>query len=380
MNSPVNVSRPRSSTALIILTSGAAGALLYFAHAVFVPIALAILFSLLLSSPVEALNRRKLPRALSAVLILLIVLAVIVCGVVGLWNPAQKWLAAAPHAASVIQHKLAPAARIVQRIEVVSDRAKQLTQNNTNGVGAPTAPVVSAPPESEGVLVTTRAALVGALTVVVLTLFLLSAGPPVIARMSATFADNTHAAQILLVYRAIRAEIGRYYATIALINLGLGVAAGAAMWLLGMPNPVLWGAMAAVLNFIPYVGSAATFLILCAVAFVSFDDIGRILAVPGSYLALATIEGQVVQPILVGRRLELNPIIVFLAIWCGGWFWGIPGIVLAIPCLVALKVAAEHHKQGKSLVEFLSPGSVKRFVPRKRAAASASGTLVAEKR
>jgi predicted PurR-regulated permease PerM len=195
--------------------------------------------------------------------------------------------------------------------------------------------------------------------------------------MSATFADNTHAAQILLVYKAVRTEVARYYATIALINLGLGVATGTAMWALGMPNPVLWGVMAGIFNFIPYVGSAATFLILCVVAFVSFDDIGRILAVPGSYLALATVEGQVIQPLFVGRRLELNSIIVFLALWVGGWFWGIPGIILAIPTLVALKVAAEHHRHGKSLVEFLGPGTVQRFLRRKGATNSAGKPLAA---
>ena len=127
----------------------------------------------------------------------------------------------------------------------------------------------SAGSDTQGVLVATRAGLVEAMTVVILTLFLLSAGPPVIARMSATFADNTQAAQMLLVYREIRAEVGRFYATIALINLGLGVATSTAMWTLGMPNPVLWGVMAGFFNFIPYVGSTATLLILGVVAFVS---------------------------------------------------------------------------------------------------------------
>jgi predicted PurR-regulated permease PerM len=362
----------------MLLVSGAVGLLLYFAHAVFVPIALAILFSLLLSSPVEALNRRRLPRALSATLILLIFIAVIAGGIFTLRSPAQKWLATAPHTVSVIQHKLAPAAKLMQRIEVVSDRAGKLTENPAgNPAPASNSPPPSAAPEGEGALVATRSALVEAMTVIILTLFLLSAGPPVIARMTAAFADNTHAAQILLVYRAIRAEVGRYYATVALINLGLAVATFGAMWALGMPNPLLWGAMAGILNFIPYVGSTVTFLILCVVAFVSFDDIGRILLVPGSYLVLATIEGQLVQPLVVGRRLELNPIIVFLALWFGGWFWGIPGIILAIPSLVALKVAAEYHRHGKPLVEFLSPGTAQGFTSRKRTSKSAGATAAA---
>jgi predicted PurR-regulated permease PerM len=358
--------RPRSSTALLLLAAGAAGVVLYFAHAVFVPIALATLFFLLLSAPVEALYRWGVPRAVSSVLILVIFLAVLAVSAHGLWTPAQKWLAEAPRTASLIQHKIAPATKMVQRIETVTDRAGTLTGNVAPNAAPPVAPAASAPSDAEGVMFATRAALVGALTVLILTLFLLSAGPPVIARMCATFADESHAAQILHVYNAVRSEVARYYATIFMINLGLGVATSACMWALGMPNPVLWGALAGVLNFIPYVGSAATFLILGIVAFVSFQDIGRILAVPGSYLVLATVEGQVVQPLFVGRRLELNSIIVFLALWFGGWFWGIPGIILAIPSLVALKVAAEHHRHGKSLVEFLGPGGVKRLASRKR--------------
>jgi len=368
--------RPRSSAALVTLVIGAAGLLLYWAHAVFVPIALAVLFSLLFSSPVEALNSRGLPRVISAVLILVIFLSALAGAAYGLWAPGQKWLAAAPHTASLIQHKIAPAAKVVQRIEVVTDRAGKLTDSAPAAAGSAATPPASAASEAEGAMVATRAALIGTLTVTILTLFLLSAGPPVIARMAATFADDTHAAEILLVYNAIRSEVARYYATIFMINLGLGVATFACMWTLGMPNPALWGAVAGVLNFIPYVGSATTLFILSIVAFVSFDGIGRILAVPATYLVLATLEGQVAQPLLVGRRLDLNSIIVFLAIWFGGWFWGVPGIVLAIPSLVALKVAAEHHKHGKPLVEFLSPGTIKRFAPRGRSAKTEAAKII----
>jgi predicted PurR-regulated permease PerM len=125
--------------------------------------------------------------------------------------------------------------------------------------------------------------------------------------------------------------------------------------LLGMPNPFLWGAVAAVLNFLPYVGSATTLVLLTVVAFVTFNSIGHVAAVAASYLALATIEGQVVQPLIVGRRLELNPIMVFLALWLGGWFWGVAGIVMAVPTLLCLKVVAQHSRLGGPLAEFLSP-------------------------
>jgi predicted PurR-regulated permease PerM len=357
--------RPRSTMASLVLVSGLVGVLLYFAHAVFVPIALSILFALLLSAPVEGLNQKGLPRSASALCILLIFLS-LVGGVVNLlWNPAQAWLQAAPQTSQIIQRKTGPAARFLQRIEAVSARASHLT--DTKGPSTTGAPVPTPTDNSGDLWVATQGALVGGLTVIILTLFLLAAGPPVLARMSATFAENTHATHVLRVIEAIRGEVGRYYATIALINVGLAVATCLLMMLIGMPNPVLWGAVAGLLNFIPYVGSATTFVILTIVAFVSFDGIGHVLATSGGYLLLATIEGQVIQPLLVGQRLELNPIIVFLALWFGGWFWGIPGIILAIPTLVALKVAAEHSQRGTALVEFLSPSKAKRVKQRSTA-------------
>ena len=345
--------------------------LLYFARGAFIPIFLAVLFALLLSSPVEALHRIGLPRAVSALLILAIFLGLLSVTVNLLWEPAQGWLATAPRTSATIQRKLGPLARAMHRIDVVTSRAGHLADSAPSATPAPpsTAPT---PSESGGLIAETRIALVGAMTVIILTLFLLGAGPPVLARMSAAFATDTHATHVLQLIQAIRGEVGRYYATVALINLGLGAATFGAMMALGMPNPLLWGVLAGVLNFIPYVGSALTLIILAIVALVSFDGIGRVLAVTGTYLALATIEGQIVQPLFVGQRLKLSPIIVFLALWFGGWFWGIAGIVLAIPTLVAIKVAAEHDEHGAALVEFLSPSKSKPL--RLRAATPKDGT------
>jgi predicted PurR-regulated permease PerM len=367
--------RPRSSTAVLLLTAGLAGALMYFAHAVFVPIALATLFALLLSGPVEALHRKKLPRTVGAALILVMFLGLAGGTVDLLWDPAQQWLAAAPRTASVIQRKLGPASRIMQRIDAVTSRAGHLTDGGSSAAPVP-APQNAGPAAngSASMLVQTREVMVSAMTIVVMTLFLLAGGPPVLARMTAAFASRAHASHVLQVIEAVRSEVGRYYTTIALINLGLGVATCAAMTLLRMPNPILWGVLAGTLNFLPYVGSATTLVVLGVVAFVSFDGVGQVFAVIGTYLALTTIEGQIVQPLFVGQRLELNPIIVFLSLWVGGWFWGIAGIVLAVPSLVALKVVAEHSNQGAPLLEFLSPNRTKRFKPRHGARRNSSGS------
>jgi predicted PurR-regulated permease PerM len=317
---PGDPPRPRSSAALTLLVCGLAGALLYFARGAFIPVALAILFALLLSSPVEALHRRGLPRSVSALLILAIFLGLVGGTVNLLWEPAQKWLAAAPRTSLTIQRKLGPIARAMHRIDAVTNRAGHLTEAGADAAAAP--PKAAAPNESAALLAETRAALVAAVTVIILALFLLAAGPPVLARMSAAFASDAHASHMLRVIEAVRSEVGRYYATIALINLGLGAATFGAMLALGMPNPLLWGVLAGVLNFIPYAGSATTLLVLAVVASVSFDEVERVLAVTGTYLALTTVEGQIVQPLFVGQRLELSPIIVFLALWFGGLVLG----------------------------------------------------------
>lgn len=349
----------RASRALVVLATLAVGILLYFGHEVFIPVALALLFALVLSSAVEGLHRHGLPRAVGAFLMLLILIVGIGGATDALIEPAQQWFASAPRTLQIVEKRIRPAERLMHRLEGLTHRAGQIANSNSPPPTGAAAASVAAPISGSDVLTATGSTLASVLTIIILALFLLSGGPPMLARMAASVASDLHAAHALRVIEAIRIELGRYYGTIALINLGLGAATAAVMLSLGVPNPFLWGAVAAVLNFIPYVGSATTLALLAVVALVSFNDLGRVLAVVGSYLALATIEGQVVQPLLVGRRLDLNPILVFLAVWFGGWFWGVAGIVIAVPSLVALKVAATHSERAGAVVEFLSPGGSK---------------------
>jgi len=347
------------STALVVIAVCCSIALLYFAHAVFIPILLSLLFALILSSAVEALQRRGIPRGLSAVLMLAGVITIAGFTLYAATGPATQWFASLPQTLKVIEKRGQPARQVIARIEVITHRAGSLTDTvstkpATNAPDSPPAPSASAPSSSD-VLLEAREGIISTVSVVILTLFLLSGGTPMLARMMSALGKDVYGTHALKVIEAIRKELGCYYGTIALINVGLGVVTGLAMMLLKLPNPFLWGTMAAILNFVPYIGSATTLLVLGFVAAVSFDNVGHVLAVMGTYLGIATIEGQIVQPLFVGRRLEINPILVFLAVWCGGWMWGIAGITIAVPSLVALKVAAEHSENGRTLREFLSP-------------------------
>lgn len=335
-----------------VLVACAVGLLLYFAHVAFVPIALALLLALVLSGPVEALHGWRIPRSISAAVLLIATLGIFAVLVNFLSAPAQTWFAAAPHTLRLIEKKIRPVEQLVSRIDELRNSA-----GNIGSVthGAPAPPVAVTEESAPAMLFDATRPVLSSVTVVILTLFLLAGGPPMLARMTSAFASDLNSAHIILVIEKVRREVGRFYVTTALINVGLGLATALAMMWCGMPNPWLWGTMAAVLNFIPYLGSTTTLIVLTVVAVVSFDGLGHALAVAGSYLALATVEGQFVQPLLVGRRLQLNPMLVFLALWFGGLFWGIAGIILATPTLVALKVVAENASGGRPLVNFLSP-------------------------
>lgn len=366
----------RYASALTIIAVLGLGGVLYVAHAAFVPVALAVLIAMVLSTPVEALHRRGLPRSASAVLILLATIGLMGGALKLVWAPGIEWWKGAPHTMRVIERKMRPVTDLVDRITVLSDRAGRIASVRTAPApAAPVrsdsqepapvatqalpAPVAAAPRENVAVAILdgTRNVLVTIVTVVVVSLFLMAGGPPMLARMSAALAHSLRAGEMLTRIEAVRVEIARYYLSIATINLGLGVATGCAMYLLGMPNPLLWGVVAALLNFIPYLGSATTLVLLSIAALVSFDKLIQVLLVGGSFLLLATVEGQLVQPWVVGRRLQLNPLLVFLAVWFGGWFWGLAGIVLAVPTLVIVKIIAEHSPHGKPLQEFLGRGA-----------------------
>jgi predicted PurR-regulated permease PerM len=328
------------------------GALLYVAHSAFVPVALAFLFALVLSSPVEALHRLGVARGLSAALILMLALSAL-AGLIALtWTPVQDWYASAPQTLAVIQKKITPVARLMAHIEELSKRAEVVGSNTK--APAPVVAVAQAGATAT-VLGAIRDSAVGLATFSIITLFLLAGGPPMVARMTAAFFDHLKANHILRLIEKVRAEVGHFYVTIALINLSLGIGTALIGLAWGMPTPYLWGALAAVLNFIPYAGSAATLLVLTLVAVVSFDGLGHAMGVSVSYMVLTAIEGQIIQPLLIGRRLEVNPLLIFLGLWFGGLFWGIAGVILATPTLVALKVIAENSMDGTSMLQFLGP-------------------------
>jgi predicted PurR-regulated permease PerM len=324
-----------------------------------IPVVLAVLLALVLSGIVETLRRYRVPRGISALVLLLLIGGALGSVLHAVETPARQWIESAPRVLRIIEHKTRAAQSVVRQLDALAKRASAIAgagdSAGTAPVSTPTASSLSAMDVVESTSGVAAALLMGA----ALTLFLLAAGPPTLARMAAPVATDGRALQVLRVIDAMRVEVGRYYGTLAVVNLVFGTLTALLMWSLGMPNPMLWGALAAVLNFVPYLGCATTFVILTVVAFVSFDAISHTLLVGGSFLLLAAIEGHIIEPLFVGRRLDLNPIVVLVALWAGAWLWGIAGMVVALPLLVATKVAAARTHNGAAVVRFLSPPRVR---------------------
>jgi predicted PurR-regulated permease PerM len=271
------------------------------------------------------------------------------------WMPARQWIESAPRVLRTIEHKTRSAQSVVRRIDAIARRTSAIAGAGDSPGAAPVPATPASSVSAMDVLEGTSGVAAALLMAAALTLLLLAAGPPTLARLAAPVATEGRALQALRVIDAIRAEVGRYYGTLAAINLLFGTVTALLMWSLRMPNPMLWGALAAVLNFIPYLGCATTFVILTLVAFVSFDGFSQTLLVGASFLLLAAIEGHIIEPVFLGRRLDLNPIVVLVALWLGAWMWGIAGMVVALPFLLATKVAASRSASGAAIVRFLSP-------------------------
>ena len=250
------------------------------------------------------------------------------------WRPAKAWMDEAPRTMRTLERKLRPVTGFIAKIESVSDQAERVTDPGAHR-SAPAVPATAT--EKKSTIVNTQEWLLAMLTTLMVTYFLLAAGPSLLVKIEVACGAGAGNTRLLRAAAAISDDVSRYFATVTLINLVLGFATTAAMYWLGMPNPLLWGIVAFVLNFIPYAGPATTLALLTVVALVSFDGLGKTLGVAGCYLFLTMIEGQFVQPVLVGRRLDVIPLVVFLCLWFGGWLWGIAEVALAVPLLVTAR-------------------------------------------
>jgi predicted PurR-regulated permease PerM len=323
---------------------------LHLAQGFFLPVVLAILLDFLLSPVVRTLRKIGLPEPLGAAIVMLGLLAVLVIGVYRLAGPASEYIARAPESIEAARDKLRG---MRGSVEQMTDAAEQV-ERAAAGDEANERQVEIKGPSLTSQLFGGTTALLGAATVVVfLTYFLLAAGDLFLQKLVGVLPQFKDKRVAVTIARETEAQISLYLFTTTLINVGVGVVTGIAMYLVGLPNAVLWGVVAAVLNFVPYVGAVANTVLLALAASIAFEDTSRVLLVPGIFLALNLIESNLVTPTIYGNRMKLNTVALFLGLVFWWYIWGVPGAILAVPMMATLKIACDHIESLAPIGEFL---------------------------
>ncbi|WP_233171641.1 AI-2E family transporter [Dyella sp. ASV21] len=301
-----------------------------------IPLVLAAFIGLALNPIVASGARIGLPRWLCASVLMLGLIAGIGSGIGLLSQPALGWFHEAP---SAIRGFLPKLKAIMQPLEAASRATQSLVagQNLRAPQPNPSAMAISA----WDVVATTPKVLAAVLTVVLLVFFFLVYGDLLLRRLveaSPGFGYKRHAVAIV---RSIQSEVSRYILTTTLINLMLGSITACMLWLYHMPDPLLWGAVAMLANFIPYVGAITTTTVLALVGLMNFNDAGSALLPALTFAGITAVEGNLITPMIQGHRMRLSPIAILLWLLIWGWLWGIPGALLAVPMLTSAKLVAE---------------------------------------
>ena len=311
---------------------------LHFARSFFLPIVVALLLSLLLSPVVRLLQRLRLPRSLAAFLALGALLTSLTGVLYAVAEPAREWIAESPQKLNRIERKLR---RYRQPVEEIGRAAEQVGELTRVGETPGQAATVRETSTVSKFLAGGQSFLGGAVVMSILLFFLLASDDLLLRKVLRILPRLEDRKKAVWIARRIEQDISRHLFTVTVINLCLGLAVAGVLRVLGMPNPLLWGVMAAVLNFVPYLGATVGVAILAGVSLLTFDAPTQAISAPLAYLVLTGLEGGVITPVILGRRLSLNPVAIFLGLFFWGWIWGVAGALLAVPILASLKIVCD---------------------------------------
>lgn len=346
-----DLERRKSSWAMMSLAFMAAGAALYVTADLMIPVTFAILIYLLLLPPVRWLGRRNVPTVVAAGLLILVITAVLVTAVATLASPADRWLAEAPRSVRELQKELSASSGSMANIKELADEVDQLAKSDA----ADNAPevVISDKGTIELLVGGLPNAVAFAGIVFFLSFFLLASGDSLVRRITRCGRSYAERRRIVSITRQIQADLSRYLITVTGINAVLGLTVALALYLMEVPNPLLWGAMVYLLNFAPYAGALISAVVLTLVGMMTFDTISNALMVPGVFLVLTILEGQLITPAVLGQRMSMSPIVVFVTVIVWGWMWGIFGALMAVPILTSFKVVCDHVPKLRHVALFL---------------------------
>jgi predicted PurR-regulated permease PerM len=327
---------------------------LYLAREVVLPVVVALVLSLVFLPAVRGMKLIRIPAPLGAGIVVFGLIASFVLGAYNLAEPARNWLDKAPQGLREVGAKLSYFTGQVSNVRKATAQVQILTQDMADTGKSKIQEVTVNPPTlAKGLLDAAKTFSLSAASTLLLLYFLLASGDLFLRKTIAAtprLADKKRAVDIAT---QVEAAVSHYLFAVTLINIALGGAVAVALYLLDVPNPLLWGVMVAVLNFIPYLGEITIVVALTVVGLLTFDDVWRGLLVPGIFCVLSALERYLITPTVVGHQLSLNPVVIVLSVLFWGAMWGIGGALLAVPILVTLKVLCDRVERLKVFGEFL---------------------------
>ena len=321
----------------MVLAVLAVGYTLWAAQEVILPILLAMFFALVGNPILRGLRRIWIPRFAGALMVLAIGLSLAFLLGRQLAAPASDWMQQMPRELRSLAPKLKQVTQPVQQANEAAESFARAANNNSEK-RVQVVSIQDSDPWKK--LTATPRMLASILAVILLTFFFMVYGENLQRNAIAMLPTRQRKKLTVDIMHAIEREISRYVLTITIINSLVGLVLAAALYWLGvdMQEALLWGTMATLLNFAPYVGPLIGVLMMLLMGFITWDSIGESLLPAAIYLGLHTLEGQLVTPIVLGRRMALSPLMLILALMLFGWLWGIVGLLLAVPLLVCVKL------------------------------------------
>lgn len=323
---------------------------LYLCSEIVLPIVFAFVLNLLLQPSMRIFARLHVPRAIAALLIIAVFFGAVTGLGFTLSGPATAWLAKAPESLPRLEQRLSIFKQPVEAIQKAGNQVEKIAQGPPSDVRAVT---VNGPGLSSFLFSGTRAFLIGGLTTVVLLFFLLSSGDLFLRRFVEILPTLTNKKQAVDISREIESNISGYLVTISLMNAAVGIATGIAAYFCGLSDPVLWGAVAFILNYVPILGPLFGVAILFLAGMLTFDTLWQAFLPAGIYLGFHFVEAETLTPMLLARRFTLNPVLVIIALVFWYWMWGVAGALLAVPMLATFKIICDRVRPLMALGHFL---------------------------
>lgn len=338
------------SIALVGLFLLAALYTLHIARGFLVPIAVALLLDFLLSPVVRWLRKFRVPTPVGAGLVMLLLLGAVAGTGYYLAAPAAEWIQRAPGSMNQAKDRIAVLRRPVDQVTRAAEEVQEATDVSPDA----TPEVKLAGPTIAKRIFGGTMAMLGFFAVVVfLTFFLLAAGDLFLQKLIKVLPQFRDKKRAVVIAREIEEKISRHIVTVTGINMGVAVVTAGAMKLCGLPNPVLWGVVAGLLNFMPYIGAAVTIGLLAMASLVTFDSVGQALLVPGVFIGINILEGNLITPAILGSRLQLNTVALFMGMTFWLFIWGIPGGLMAVPIMATIKIVCDRFETLTPVGEFL---------------------------